>query len=385
MRLGVGFFFGNYGDWDRFEALERGEPVGPMAVSDAQIYREQLVLGDLVEPLGFDTLWSFEQHGMPYLMCPDPHQFLTYFAARTTRLDFGSMIAVLPWHNPFRLAEQISMFQHFIGSERQYFLGVGRGLARRNFEAMGIAMEESRERFNEVLDVLQLAFTEEMFSYKGQFFSYENVSLRPRPLDAATVLEAWGSWTSEASVRNMGRRGLNPLTTPNTTYESYVHELKLLNEVRQENGYGPAQRPILQVPMYCCETEQQAQDGAAEYIHDYVDSVLRAYELGTGRFGNAKGYEDYNSKGSDFGSGSYKSALDTLTRKFLTDGIIGTPEQCAEKVVAHHETVDPSELVVLTAVGSMPASETERSLRLFAKEVMPRIDHLRSGSAVTVA
>jgi alkanesulfonate monooxygenase SsuD/methylene tetrahydromethanopterin reductase-like flavin-dependent oxidoreductase (luciferase family) len=385
MRLGVGFFFGNYGDWDRFEALERGESVGPMAVSDAQIYREQLVLGDLVEPLGFDTLWSFEQHGMPYLMCPDPHQFLTYFAARTTRLDFGSMIAVLPWHNPFRLAEQISMLQHFIGSERKYFLGVGRGLARRNFEAMGIEMETSRERFNEVLDVLQLAFTEEMFSYKGQFFSYENVSLRPRPLDAATVLEAWGSWTSEASVRNMGRRGLNPLTTPNTTFESYVHDLELLNQVRQENGYGPAERPILQVPMYCCETEQQAQDGAAEYFHDYVDSVLRAYELGTDRFANAKGYEDYGSKGSDFGSGSYQSALETLTKKFLTDGITGTPEQCAEKVVAHYEMVDPSELVVLTAVGSMPASETERSLRLFAKEVMPRIEHLRSGSAVSAA
>jgi alkanesulfonate monooxygenase SsuD/methylene tetrahydromethanopterin reductase-like flavin-dependent oxidoreductase (luciferase family) len=385
MRLGVGFFFGNYTDWDRFEALERGESVGPMTVSDEQVYREQLALGDLAEPLGFDTLWSFEQHAMPYLMIPDPHQFLTYFAARTTRLDVGSMITVLPWHNPIRVAEQVAMLQHFLGRDRQYFMGVGRGLARRNFDAMGVDMETSRERFNEVLDVLQLAFTQEMFSYEGTFFSYENVSIRPRPLDAATVVEAWGSWTSEASVRNMGARGLHPLTTPNKTLESYKQDLELLDEVRRENGYGPAKRPILQVPMYCCESEQEAREGAERYFREYVDSVLRAYEIGTSRFASTKGYEDYTTKGSDFGSGSYEDALETLTTKFLTDGVIGTPDQCAERVVAHHEAIEPSELVTLTAVGGMTAAEAERSLRLFAERVMPKVEHLRREQHVGAA
>lgn len=377
MRFGMGFMHANYSDWDRFEALEKGETVGPMAVEDGSVMSETLRLGELVEPLGLDTLWAFEQHAMPYLMIPDPTQYLSFWAGRSPKIDLGSMITVLPWHNPIRLAEQISMLQHFMGPERVYYLGVGRGLARRNFDAMGVSMDDSRERFTEVFDIVKLALTEEMFSYKGQFFEYENVSVRPRPLDPAVITEAWGSWTSEASIRTMGERGLHPLTTPNKTIESYNTEIKLLDEVRAENGYGPANRPILQVPLLCAESEAEAREGAEQYIREYVDSILRAYELGTDNFGKGKGYEQYK-KGSDFGDGSKQNALDTLTTKFLADGIIGTPEQCAEKVVAHHELIEPSELVCVCGTGSIPADKTEKSMRLYAEDVLPRVAHLRA-------
>src|SRR5262249_37801861 len=127
MRFGIGFMHANYTDWDRFEALEKGEQVGPIAVDDSSVMREALGLGEMVEPLGFDTIWAFEQHAMPYLMIPDPTQYLSYWAGRSPNIDLGSMITVLPWHNPIRLAEQISMLQHFMGPERTYYLGVGRG------------------------------------------------------------------------------------------------------------------------------------------------------------------------------------------------------------------------------------------------------------------
>jgi alkanesulfonate monooxygenase SsuD/methylene tetrahydromethanopterin reductase-like flavin-dependent oxidoreductase (luciferase family) len=377
MRFGLGFNFCNYNDWDRFLALERGEEVGEMATSDSTVLSEQFALADRSEEFGFDTLWAFEQHAAPFLMTPDPTQYLSYFAGRLENIAVGSMITVLPWHNPIRLAEQISMLQHFMGPERTYYLGVGRGLARRNFDAMGVSMDNSRERFTEVYDIVKLALTEEMFSYKGQFFEYENVSVRPRPLDPAVITEAWGSWTSEASIRTMAERGLHPLTTPNKTIESYNTEIKLLDEIRAENGYGPANRPILQVPLLCAESEQEAKEGAEQYIREYVDSILRAYELGTDNFGKGKGYEQYK-KGSDFGDGSYQNALETLTTKFLADGIIGTPEQCAEKVVAHHELIEPSELVCVCGTGSIPADKTEKSMRLYAEEVLPRVAHLRS-------
>jgi alkanesulfonate monooxygenase SsuD/methylene tetrahydromethanopterin reductase-like flavin-dependent oxidoreductase (luciferase family) len=376
MRFGVGFFFGNTTDWDRFEALERGEPVGEPEIPDSQVMSEQFALCDLAEPLGFDTLWAFEQHASPYLMIPDPHQFLSYFAGRTRHIDFGSMITVLPWHNPFRLAEQVAMLQHHLGPNRRYFMGVGRGLARRNFDALGIDMETARERFNEVLTILQLAFSQEIFSFEGEFFSYKNASVRPRPLDPSVVFDAWGTWTSERSMRNMAERGLHPMTTPNKTMESYVEDLELFNEIREQNGYGPAMRPIFQVPMYCCESEQEAREGVEEFFSDYIDSVLRQYELGTDRFANVKGYEDY-AKGSDFGSGTVSDAKKTLTIKFIEDGIVGTPAQCAEKIVAHTELINPSEFVTLTAIGTMPPAAADRSLRLYAEKALPRVAHLR--------
>lgn len=386
MRFGIAFNHSNYTDWDRFLALEHQQDVGPMAKSDYQVLSEQLALADLVEPLGFDSLWTFEMHASPGLMNPDPTLYLAYLAGRTTRIDFGSMITVLPWHNPVRLAEQIAMLQYFLGPDRSYRLGVGRGLALRNFEAMGVAMDDATDRFNEVLDVLRLAFTREMFSYHGKFFSYENVSIRPRPLNPETVLEAWGSWTSERSVRNMGRHGLHPLTSTNITIESYLRDLDLLNDVRAENGYGPAQRPVLQLPIHCGESERQAHDEAQHYFTEWVDSIMKLYELGTDRWANASGYEHYKTTGSDFGSGTSEDAVEKLTTKFLDVGLVGTPEQCVEKLMSHIKTINPSEVVVVSGPGSIDGQEAEKSMRLYAEKVLPRVrEYLRSRPAASVA
>jgi alkanesulfonate monooxygenase SsuD/methylene tetrahydromethanopterin reductase-like flavin-dependent oxidoreductase (luciferase family) len=382
MRFGIAFNHSNYTDWDRFLALERGEDVGPMAKSDYQVLGEQFALADLVEPLGFDSLWTFEMHAAPGLINPDPTLYLAYFAGRTKRIDFGSMITVLPWHNPVRLAEQIAMLQYFLGPRRKYRMGVGRGLALRNFEAMGVSMDDSTDRFNEVLDVLRLAFTQESFSYHGKFFDYENVSLRPRPLDPETVMEAWGSWTSERSVRNMGARGLHPLTSTNLTLESYLADLDLLNQVRAENGYGPAQRPVLQLPIHCGESEERAHEEARRYFTEWVDSVMQLYEIGTDRWANAKGYEQYKTTGSDFGSGTYQDAVEKLSNKFLDVGLVGTPEQCVEKLMYHIETINPSEVVVVSGPGSIDGAGAEKSMRLYAEKVIPRVrEYLRARPA----
>lgn len=379
MRFGMGFVYPNYKDWDRFLALEAGaspEEVGGPEISDGQVLQDQMYLADLVEPLGFDTLWAFEQHAAPYIMIPDPNQYLSYFAGRTKRIDVGSMIVVLTWHNPFRVAEQISMLQHHLNG-RYYFLGVGRGLARRNFDAVNVPIDESRERFFECLDILKLAFTQEMFSFDGKFHSYKNASLRPRPLDPRVVTEAWGTWTSETSLRQMAERGLQPMTTPNKTLESYITDMQLFDQIRADKGYEPARRPVLQVPLYCSENAQSEEEQIRQWIGEYVDSVLRMYELGTENFAPGKSYAEYRTKGSDFGSGGYQDALETLTTKFLRDGIIGTPEECAERIAEHRHTINPSELVVLNAVGTMPKDVAERSMRLFAEKVMPRFDDIR--------
>jgi alkanesulfonate monooxygenase SsuD/methylene tetrahydromethanopterin reductase-like flavin-dependent oxidoreductase (luciferase family) len=380
--FGVAFAFQNYSDWDRFFALERGEEVGPPAMSDYQIWSEQVALADQVEPLGFDSLWTMEQHAAPYLMISDPTQFLTRFAARTSRISFGTMITVLPWHNPLRLAEQITLLQYVLGPNRKYYLGVGRGLARRNFHAMGVDMGNSRERFNEVLDVLQLAFTKEIFSYEGEFFQYENVSMRPRPLDPSVVLEAYAAWTTDTSMRKFAERGLNPLTTLNRTMETYLAELDVFYEVREQAGYGPGVRPVFEAPLYCCESEQEAREGAERFFREYIDSVIKIYEVGSEGFGRQKGYEDYRNKGSQFGDGTAEDAMNSLTTKLVRDAIWGTPEQCVEKIINIHERVNPSQFVALLGLGSMPSWDIERSLRLYADKVMPHVAHLRDQPVV---
>ena len=78
-------------------------------LSDAEVYADETRLGDLAEPLGFDSLWSVEHHFTGYTMVPDVLQLLTWFAGRTQRIQLGSMVVVLPWHRPIRVAEQVAM------------------------------------------------------------------------------------------------------------------------------------------------------------------------------------------------------------------------------------------------------------------------------------
>src|SRR5438128_1687166 len=109
MQVGAGMIFQNPG----------------RRISDREVYRHELPLADLVEPLGFDSLWSVEHHFTDYTMVPDVTQFLAYMAGRTQRVSLGSMVVVLPWHDPVRVAEEICLLD--IMANGRLIVGIGRG------------------------------------------------------------------------------------------------------------------------------------------------------------------------------------------------------------------------------------------------------------------
>ena len=111
MKVGVHFNFQNYTDWERFEAQAVSEE---MPISDQQIYEEDLHLGGLVEPLGFDSYWCIDHHFSPYIMTSGALQNLTYFAGKTERIDFGTMVVVLPWYDPVAITEQITVLDNML-------------------------------------------------------------------------------------------------------------------------------------------------------------------------------------------------------------------------------------------------------------------------------
>ena len=98
------------------------------AKPDHQVYAEDLALALQAEPLGFESIWSVEHHFTDYTMCPNVFQFLTYMAGRTEHVQLGSMVSVLPWQDPLRVAEQIAMLD--ILSDGRTILGMGRGTSK---------------------------------------------------------------------------------------------------------------------------------------------------------------------------------------------------------------------------------------------------------------
>ena len=137
MEVGLQMVFCSYG-WDN--------------VSDEQVWDEEIRLARLAADLGFDVLWSVEHHFNDYSFCPDNLQLMSYLAAVCPDVDLGTAAVILPWHDPLRVAEQASVLDYL--SKGRLRLGMGRGLARREFEAFRGTMDESRGRFDEAAEMI---------------------------------------------------------------------------------------------------------------------------------------------------------------------------------------------------------------------------------------
>src|ERR1041384_7628953 len=140
MDVGLQMGFASYG-WSNVRAGEGWD--------------EGLRRAGLAADLGFDVLWSVEHHFNDYSFCPDNLQLMSYLAAACPGVGLGTAAVILPWHDPLRVAEQVSVLDHL--SRGRLRLGIGRGLARREFEAFRGTMDESRERFDEASPMILAA------------------------------------------------------------------------------------------------------------------------------------------------------------------------------------------------------------------------------------
>src|SRR6187401_289255 len=139
-----------------------------------------MALGDLAEPLGFDSLFALEHHFTGYAMSPSPTQLLSYYAGRTKRVTLGTCVIVLPWHDPVRVAEQIALLDVMSGG--RCIFGFGRGAASVEYAGFRIPMEEARPRFVEAAQLIRLALSEPEFEWQGEYFQIPRTSIRPRPM-----------------------------------------------------------------------------------------------------------------------------------------------------------------------------------------------------------
>src|SRR6266545_5289423 len=147
MHCGVMVTGYNQGDWERLLAEDYSRPP---AVSDAANMDDTLYLGELVEPLGFDSIWATEHYGSAYSMQPNPLQYLAYWAGRTRRVDVGTAVIVAPWWNPVRLASEISMLDILLKGRRLH-LGIGRGISPHEYASLGYPIGESHAYFYDVV------------------------------------------------------------------------------------------------------------------------------------------------------------------------------------------------------------------------------------------
>lgn len=369
MKIGLALGWQN-SDWDRYDADDFSRPP---AVPDWQVYRENLRLFDLAEPLGFDSVFSIEHHMTPYHMTPSGPQLLAYLAGRTERIGLGTALIVVPWYNPVRLAEQVCFLDNVMDEGRELWLGVGRGTAPREYQAMGIDQNEARDRFKEGIDILRLALTEERFSYHGQHYQRDNISVRPRPRRTDLVDRLYAGVITPQSLEITARMGLKLMFTQSLSFEDVADKVTVFNGFRAEEGLRPI-HPIIVPNMFCASSVDEAAEYGTKAATTYATAATKHYEFAQPeRFANIKGYEQWAtlSRRSPLADPGRPSGEASSPPAAPPHGLFGTPDMLIERLQWIADNVRPSQVVVITNQGGVPGDAVERSLRLFAKEVLP--------------
>ena len=147
--------------------------------SDSDIVQGELALAKLAEDAGFDSFWAVEHHFFPYSMCPDNFQFLAQVAGMTKRIKLGTGAVIMPWNHPYRVAVKAALLDSQSGGRA--LLGFGRGLSRREYAAMNVAMDEARGRFDQGTELVLQALEKGFFEADTEFYSHPRCELRPRP------------------------------------------------------------------------------------------------------------------------------------------------------------------------------------------------------------
>src|SRR5580693_855388 len=152
---------------------------------ETEMFDEAMAQVDAAERWGLDVMWLAEIHFAPertYLSAP--LCIASAIAARTQRIKIGLAVQVLPLCHPLRLAEEAATVDQI--SNGRLIFGVGRSGVARTYEAYGVPYAESRERFAEVLDIVQKAWTQEKVSYQGKYYRFDDVTVVPRPYQQPT-------------------------------------------------------------------------------------------------------------------------------------------------------------------------------------------------------
>jgi alkanesulfonate monooxygenase SsuD/methylene tetrahydromethanopterin reductase-like flavin-dependent oxidoreductase (luciferase family) len=341
-----------------------------------EAFDEAFQMAETAEALGLDGVWLAERHfaarrgpldaqgtGIPSIVSA-PLTIASAIAARTQRLRVGIAVNVLPLCHPVRIAEEAATVDQI--SKGRLDFGVGRSGFPRAYEGYGIPYGESRERFQEYLEIILKAWTEDQFSYTGKYHTFHNLAVLPKPYQkphppvrvAATTKETFPQVGRMGHAIFIGLRGFD-------VSEGAQH-LQAYRQAWREAGHPGNGDVFLRIPAYVAETAERARS-EPEY------STMRSYRRLAETFGKSAGAAGTTASEERVERAERLSVTgyDDLLRGRLA---YGTPETVAARLRELQETLGLSGVIIEPNVGGfIPPELVFRSVRLFAEEVAPRL------------
>jgi alkanesulfonate monooxygenase SsuD/methylene tetrahydromethanopterin reductase-like flavin-dependent oxidoreductase (luciferase family) len=336
------------------------------AQSPVQRYRDTLEQSVHAEALGFESVWPVEQHFNADLsITPAPLLLLAALAERTKTLRLGIAIVLLPLSHPIRIAEEIATLD--VLSNGRVEFGIGRGAIPSHFSGFGIPLSESRERFDEALEVIVQAWTCERISHHGRFFKLDNISVVPKPVQQPHPPIRVAA-NSVETLEYMGTMGY-PIfvATPTNPFPRLKKTLPAYREARRQAGHpdNGGEDVTLALPVFVSDNRTQIRELMEPSINHYLQTVTAIYRSAVERHETTAA--QVPERVERFGRMSWEQACETIA-------IFDTPQACVERLHRVREDYNVGRIICWFNIGGMvPHVQVMRSMELFAAKVMPHL------------
>jgi alkanesulfonate monooxygenase SsuD/methylene tetrahydromethanopterin reductase-like flavin-dependent oxidoreductase (luciferase family) len=336
----------------------------PAGSTYKEAFDTSFALVDEAERLGVQSVWLAEYHFNPGRVLSSPIMIATAIASRTERIRVGLAVQCLPLGHPVRLAEEAATLDQLSNGRLEY--GVGRGTFPNVHEGFNTPFAESRGRFEESLEIIKKAWTEESFTFEGEYFQFRDLCVEPKPRQEPHPPIRVGI-TSAESFPIAGRMGYPILINPSRvfTLDELAQHIGSYRRAWHEAGHAGEPEVGLRVPIYVAETEEKA------YSDPREGAIFMAQRLGQ----RVLSYADYGATTGDWQSEGER-VLDMDYDDWLRDKVAyGTPDTVAEKLRQLQEDLGLTHLIYEVDLGNHLLYELQlNSLRLFNEEVLPQLE-----------
>ncbi|MDA8148065.1 MAG: LLM class flavin-dependent oxidoreductase [Actinomycetota bacterium] len=339
-------------------------------------YREHLECWEEMDRLGFDGIGINEHHCSPYGLMNSPNLLAAAVAQRTNQLKILIFGNLLPLHDPLRLAEELAMLDCL--SDGRIISGFARGIPR-EYNVFGVPMPESRARFEEAAEIIVRAWTEEVFSFDGRFWSYKDVAIWPRPVQQphppiwlpVTVSKESIEW---AAARNVPIATNGPRGLCEDIFSYYASCL-------EANGTTlTADHAITAADVYVADSKAQALKELAPYRLYFSRMLFSHGNVTETKLQQASGYVseqalDYVRPENRPLAARNRSEYRNLTFEDLEAQADrapwGPPEEVAARLIAEADQLGTSTVLVSLNRGAMSKELFLEQIRRFGTEVLP--------------
>jgi alkanesulfonate monooxygenase SsuD/methylene tetrahydromethanopterin reductase-like flavin-dependent oxidoreductase (luciferase family) len=346
--------------------------------SDAEIYRSLLDDVEYNAELGFRIMWLIEHHFSDYFPTPSPLILASHIAGRFPELSLGTCVLVLPWYEPLRLAGEIAMVS--LLTQQPLHLGIGRGTAKYEFDAFGLDMGSSRERFQEVYEVISTALKGRSFAYHGEQIDMpKEVAVRPRVAGVTTDrIHFYGAIGSPGSASVMAELGLPPMCTTIGDFGTQAGIIRTWENTARARGFATDVMKPIMINCILADTDKEAIELAQRYIPRFMQAQIDHYTPDETDWEQLPSYRAWKAQ---FAAMKAKTDPAHIPR-WAEYQLVGCADTVAKRVQDYVD-IGFNHLFVHTATPGVPHEVRRGWTKRFVEEVAPRFASAGALAAAT--